>query len=100
MVRMDSTTTRSSIINAVLENVAGIAHIRTNATGEEVNIYTVTLCAIVGLGYQAESFLADAWSHGNCQSRTRLILAMSKGRLPKGRPPKERPPKEGRQRAG
>jgi DNA (cytosine-5)-methyltransferase 1 len=84
----------------VLENVAGIAHNRTNANGEEVNIYTVMLCAIVGLGYQAESFLADAWSHGNCQSRTRLILAISKGRPSKGRLPNKRSPKEGRQRAG
>jgi DNA (cytosine-5)-methyltransferase 1 len=50
---------------AVLENVAGIAHSPSNANGEEVNTYTVMLWAIVGLGYQIESFPADAWSHGN-----------------------------------
>jgi hypothetical protein len=77
---------------AVLENVAGIAHSRSNANGEEVNTYTVMLCAIVGLGYQIESFLADAWSHGNCQSRTRLILAITKEDYePLSRPPRSHP---------
>jgi DNA (cytosine-5)-methyltransferase 1 len=76
----------------VLENVAGIAHSRSNANGEEVNTYTVMLCAIVGLGYQIESFLADAWSHGNCQSRTRLILAITKEDYePLSRPPRSHP---------
>jgi site-specific DNA-cytosine methylase len=73
----------------VLENAAGIAHSRSNANGEEVNTYTVMLCAIVGLGYQIESFLADAWSHGNCQSRTRLILAITtEDYEPLSRPPR------------
>jgi len=62
---------------ALLENVNGIATSRIRG-GKEENTYTEMLCAIVGMGYQVQSFFCDAWSHGNCQSRTRLILAISK----------------------
>ncbi|KAA8894276.1 S-adenosyl-L-methionine-dependent methyltransferase [Sphaerosporella brunnea] len=77
---------------AVLENVSGIGHSRLDKDGKTVNTYATMLCAIVGLGYQAESYLADAWSHGNCQSRTRLILAITKdGYEPIGRPTRSHP---------
>lgn len=51
---------------------------RKGKDGKEENTYATMLCAVVGLGYQCQSFLCDAWSHGNCQSRTRLILAITK----------------------
>lgn len=63
---------------AVLENVRGIAASRKRPDGGEDNTFTTMLCAVVGMGYQIESFLCDAWSHGNCQSRNRLILAITK----------------------
>jgi len=73
---------------AILENVHGIATSRIR-DGEEENTYTEMLCAIVGMGYQIQSFFCDAWSHGNCQSRTRLILAISKaGYKALDRPPR------------
>jgi len=51
---------------------------RKREDGKVENTYTTMLCAIVGMGYQCQSFLCDSWSHGNCQSRTRLILAITK----------------------
>jgi DNA (cytosine-5)-methyltransferase 1 len=33
------------------------------------------LCALVGMGYQVQQFLLDAWSSGDPQSRTRLFIA-------------------------
>jgi DNA (cytosine-5)-methyltransferase 1 len=35
------------------------------------------LCALVGMGYQVQQFLLDAWSFGNSQSRTRLFIAVT-----------------------
>ncbi|KAF8250226.1 S-adenosyl-L-methionine-dependent methyltransferase [Wilcoxina mikolae CBS 423.85] len=78
---------------AVLENVAGIASPR-RTKGKDgklkvENTYTTMLCAIVGMGYQCQSFLCDSWSHGNCQSRTRLVLAITKaGYESLSRPPR------------
>lgn len=62
---------------AVLENVCQIATPRKN-DGAHVNTYATMICAVVDLGYQVESFLCDAWLHGNCQSRTLLIIAITK----------------------
>ncbi|KAI5855238.1 hypothetical protein BZA05DRAFT_416835 [Tricharina praecox] len=73
---------------AILENVHGIATSRIR-NGKQENTYTEMLCAIVGMGYQIQSFFCDAWSHGNPQSRTRLILAISKtGYKALDRPPR------------
>jgi DNA (cytosine-5)-methyltransferase 1 len=63
---------------AVLENVREIATNRKDKDGNELNTYCTMLTSIVGLGYQVQSFISDAWSYGNCQSRTRLILCISK----------------------
>lgn len=61
---------------ALLENVHQIAQNREvgDRTG---NVYSTLLCALVGMGYQAQHFILDSWSYGNCQSRTRLFLAVT-----------------------
>ncbi|KAH6615598.1 hypothetical protein B0J18DRAFT_402649 [Chaetomium sp. MPI-SDFR-AT-0129] len=55
----------------ILENVATIVQTRENRAED---VLSQLFCAIVGLGYQAQLVLGDAWSHGAPQSRTRVFL--------------------------
>lgn len=55
----------------VLENVSGIVSNRHN---RQEDILSQLFCAIVGMGYQAQLILGDAWSHGAPQTRTRVFL--------------------------
>jgi DNA (cytosine-5)-methyltransferase 1 len=71
----------------LLENVPPIAADRTRLNGTVENTYATLLSSIVGMGYQCESFVCDAWSHGNPQYRCRVIIAMTKrGYTPIARP--------------
>ncbi|KAI5817803.1 S-adenosyl-L-methionine-dependent methyltransferase [Pyronema omphalodes] len=70
-----------------LENVPAIASDRTRFNGTVENTFATLLSAIVGLGYQCESFICDSWSHGNPQHRSRVIMVMTKrGYTPISRP--------------
>ncbi|KAL2263247.1 hypothetical protein VTK26DRAFT_7594 [Humicola hyalothermophila] len=55
----------------ILENVATIVQARHNRSEDTLS---QLFCAIVGMGYQAQLILGDAWSHGAPQSRTRVFL--------------------------
>jgi len=55
----------------VLENVTGIVPARKNQ-GE--NVLSQLFCALVGMGYQTQVILGDAWSHGAPQTRTRVFM--------------------------
>ena len=47
------------------------------------NVFAQTLGALVGLGYQVQQFLMDAWSYGSSQSRSRMfIVATAPGTEP------------------
>jgi DNA (cytosine-5)-methyltransferase 1 len=73
----------------LLENVTAIAWDRTKSDGTVENTYATILSAMVGMGYQSETFVCDAWSHGNAQKRSRVILALTKrGYKPLSRPPR------------
>ncbi|KAF1981204.1 hypothetical protein K402DRAFT_398772 [Aulographum hederae CBS 113979] len=58
---------------AILENVPPMA--RSMANGQ--NIFSQVLCALVGMGYQAQQFLLDPWSFGDAQSRPRLFISIT-----------------------
>ncbi|KAI5817085.1 S-adenosyl-L-methionine-dependent methyltransferase [Pyronema omphalodes] len=74
---------------AILENVTAIAWDRKRADETVENTYATILSAMVGMGYQAKTFVCDAWSHGNAQQRSRVILALTKrGYKPLSRPPR------------
>ncbi|GAB1317526.1 hypothetical protein MFIFM68171_07736 [Madurella fahalii] len=55
----------------ILENVSSIVQARHNRAED---VLSQLLCAIVGMGYQAQLILGDAWSHGAPQSRNRVFL--------------------------
>ncbi|KXX76365.1 DNA (cytosine-5)-methyltransferase 1, partial [Madurella mycetomatis] len=55
----------------VLENVSSIVQARRNRAED---VLSQLLCAIVGMGYQAQLILGDSWSHGAPQSRNRVFL--------------------------
>ncbi|KUI72320.1 DNA (cytosine-5)-methyltransferase 1 [Cytospora mali] len=54
----------------VLENVTNIVQ----AQGSEEDFLSQLFCAIVGMGYQAQIMLGDAWAHGAPQRRERAFL--------------------------
>ncbi|KAK4161823.1 hypothetical protein QBC43DRAFT_346297 [Cladorrhinum sp. PSN259] len=56
---------------AILENVPTIVQTSQNRSED---VMSQLFCAIVGLGYQAQLIMGDAWSHGAPQSRTRVFL--------------------------
>ncbi|KAI9706912.1 MAG: DNA methyltransferase Dim-2 [Bogoriella megaspora] len=56
----------------VLENVPTMA---ANYGGQ--NVFAQILCAFVGMGYQVQQFILDAWSCGNPQSRGRLFIIVT-----------------------
>lgn len=55
----------------VLENVASIVQAKHN---RKEDVLSQLFCALVGMGYQAQLILGDAWAHGAPQSRTRVFL--------------------------
>ncbi|KAK2591538.1 hypothetical protein QQS21_010758 [Conoideocrella luteorostrata] len=55
----------------VLENVPGII---CNQANRAQDVFSQLLCAIVGMGYQAELYLLDASSCGAAQLRSRVFL--------------------------
>ncbi|KAK3941323.1 hypothetical protein QBC46DRAFT_431654 [Diplogelasinospora grovesii] len=55
----------------ILENVITIVQAHHNRTQD---VLSQLFCAIVGMGYQAQLILGDAWSHGAPQSRSRVFL--------------------------
>ncbi|KAG6016870.1 hypothetical protein E4U43_002882 [Claviceps pusilla] len=59
---------------AVLENVPGIVRTRSN---RDQDVFSQLLCAVVGLGYQAQMVLLDASSCGAAQRRTRVFLIIA-----------------------
>ncbi|KAK0721513.1 hypothetical protein B0T21DRAFT_317319 [Apiosordaria backusii] len=59
---------------AILENVAAIVQARHNRTQDTLS---QLFCAVVGLGYQAQLVLGDAWTHGAPQSRNRVFLLIA-----------------------
>jgi len=69
----------------ILENVVNI--VQTKARSED--IFSQLICAIVGLGYQVEIMLGNAWSYGAAQSRPRVFLCFAAAglRLPRAPSP-------------
>lgn len=55
----------------VLENVASIVQAKHN---RKEDVLSQLFCALVGMGFQAQLILGDAWAHGAPQSRTRVFL--------------------------
>ncbi|KAL2176615.1 uncharacterized protein P884DRAFT_202610 [Thermothelomyces heterothallicus CBS 202.75] len=55
----------------ILENVVAIVQARHNRSQD---VLSQLFCAIVGMGYQAQLVLGDAWSHGAPQGRSRVFL--------------------------
>ncbi|KAF2173823.1 hypothetical protein M409DRAFT_62071 [Zasmidium cellare ATCC 36951] len=64
----------------VLENVVTM----TNSMGpkKDENVFSQIVAALVGLGYQVQQFLMDAWSHGDPQLRSRVFIVASAPGLP------------------
>lgn len=68
----------------ILENVTKI--VRNGKKHRDTEDYfSQLICALVGMGYQVEIILGDAWSHGSPQRRARAFLyfAAPGARLPK-----------------
>ena len=63
----------------ILENVSSIVQ---SGKKRDEDVLCQLFCAIVGMGYQAQLVLGDAWSHGAPQSRTRVFLYFAAPRLP------------------
>ncbi|KAM7204624.1 hypothetical protein V8F33_001588 [Rhypophila sp. PSN 637] len=55
----------------ILENVCTIVQSNEN---RKQDVLSQLFCALVGLGYQAQLIMGDAWSHGAPQSRSRVFL--------------------------
>lgn len=55
----------------VLENVCTIVQSKSNRSED---VLSQLFCALVGLGYQAQLIMGDAWSYGAPQSRSRVFL--------------------------
>ena len=58
----------------LLENVVGIVQPK---AGRTEDVFSQLVCAIVGLGYQAQFYLLDAWSYGSPQCRSRVFLVFA-----------------------
>jgi DNA (cytosine-5)-methyltransferase 1 len=59
---------------ALLENVATMAQKGKNRDGD---VLSQLVCCLVGMGYQVQLYLLDAWSFGSPQVRTRLFVSMA-----------------------
>lgn len=67
-----------------LENVRTIVQSKGNHTED---YFSQLICAIVGMGYQAQIILGDAWSHGSPQGRVRAFLYFAAPGLELPQPP-------------
>lgn len=71
---------------ALLENVTTMAKCNAKDSGD--NVFAQVLSALLGMGYQARSFILDAWNFGSPQSRTRLFISIAApGLVPLSAPP-------------
>lgn len=71
----------------ILENVVPMTS-KIVVNGEEQNVFSQILASLVALGYQVQQFLADAWTLGSSQSRSRVfIVASAPGTVPLFPPP-------------
>jgi DNA (cytosine-5)-methyltransferase 1 len=68
----------------LLENVMAMAQ---KGLGRDEDVLSQLICAIVGMGYQLQLFVLDAWSLGSPQSRSRLFVSFAAP----GCPPLEHP---------
>ncbi|KAB5526360.1 hypothetical protein GE09DRAFT_470036 [Coniochaeta sp. 2T2.1] len=55
----------------ILENVLSIVQ---SGRGRDEDAFSQLICAIVGMGYQTQLALGDAWTYGAPQSRSRAFL--------------------------
>ena len=58
----------------LMENVLNMAQ---RGMGRDEDILAQLSCALVGLGYQVQLFLLDAWSCGSAQSRSRIFVSFA-----------------------
>jgi DNA (cytosine-5)-methyltransferase 1 len=58
----------------ILENVMAMAQ---KSGNRDKDVLSQLICAIVGIGFQLQVFVLDAWSTGSPQSRTRLFVAFA-----------------------
>lgn len=65
----------------VLENVVNMTNSIAGPNRDE-NVFSQILAALVGLGYQVQQFLMDAWSYGSSQNRYRVFIVASVPGLP------------------
>jgi DNA (cytosine-5)-methyltransferase 1 len=67
----------------ILENVA--AMIQATGTARTEDLFSQLVCSLLGLGYQIEIVLGNAWEYGAPQSRSRVFLCFAAPglRLPK-----------------
>lgn len=72
---------------AVLENVIGMGTRLKNPQSTRLNsdgsphqgdsTFSQLICGLVGLGYQVQQTIEDAWRHGSGQARSRLIIVIT-----------------------
>ncbi|KAI9845394.1 MAG: DNA methyltransferase Dim-2 [Sclerophora amabilis] len=60
---------------ALLENVLGMA--AKGGVRKDQTVFSQLLCTLVGMGYQVQQSVVDAWSHGSGQSRSRLFISIA-----------------------
>lgn len=60
----------------VLENVVPMTH-KIPVNGQQQNVFSQIVASLVAIGYQAQQFLEDAWSHGSSQQRSRVFIVAS-----------------------
>lgn len=70
----------------ILENVVNMTYSSAGPKKDQ-NVFSQILAALVGLGYQVQQFLMDAWSHGSSQNRSRVFIVASAPGLPPLRQP-------------
>lgn len=58
----------------LLENVMNMAQ---SGLRRDEDVLSQLVCAIVGMGYQVELFVLDAWSCGSPQNRTRIFVSFA-----------------------
>lgn len=68
----------------ILENVRTIVKSSKDITED---CFSQLICALVGMGYQAQIILGDAWSYGAPQSRVRVFLCFAAPGLRLPQPP-------------
>lgn len=60
----------------ILENVVTIVKNSMKRRDTE-DFFSQLICALIGMGYQAQIILGDAWSHGQPQRRVRVFLSFA-----------------------